>query len=96
MLRTVSGVAGVKGVTNNISLTPPARKPSPGEVKSEIEQAPVRSARLDARRISVRVQDSKAVLEGTARNRDEAEEAEDAAWNAPGVMEVDNRLTVVP
>jgi len=94
--RTVSGLAGVKGVTNNVTVTPPAPKASPSEVKSEIEAALVRSARLDARRISVRIQDSKAILEGTARNWDEAEEAETAAWNAPGVRDVDNRLAVVP
>jgi osmotically-inducible protein OsmY len=56
-------------------------------LKGEVEaQALERSAQVDAQRITVEVQGSRIVLKGTVRSR--------AAWAAPGVTSVDNRITI--
>ena len=54
----------------------------------------MRSVETDAERITVDVQGSKIILKGTLRSRAEKDEAERAAWAAPGVTSVDNRLTI--
>lgn len=89
----VERVPGVKGVTNLISIKPVV-KADLGKVREEIEDALVRAASLDARHINVRSSDHKVILEGHVRSWAEAKEAEDAAWGAPGVMDVENRLRV--
>jgi len=86
-------IAGVRGVTNAIVVTP---KVSPTDIRLKIEEALKRSAQLDASRISVETEGSKVILSGTVRSWAEREEAEMAAWAAPGVTEVENRIKVVP
>jgi len=86
-------LSGVKGVTNLITVRP---KVSPTEVRGKIEEALKRYAELDAQRISVEVQGTKVILRGTVHSWAEKDEAERAAWRAPGVTEVDNMITVSP
>jgi osmotically-inducible protein OsmY len=89
--RVVRHLPGVKGVSNLIDVKP---KLQPAEIKKQVEQALVRSAQTDAERISVEVDGSKVTLKGTVRAWAERQEAERAAWRAPGVTVVDNRINV--
>jgi osmotically-inducible protein OsmY len=89
--KAVRRVRGVKGVTNSITLKPSA---SPVEIRRKIEDALRRSAELDASRITVEANGDQVVLRGTVRSWAERQEAERAAWAAPGVTRVDNRITI--
>jgi osmotically-inducible protein OsmY len=89
----VRRIKGVKGVTNSIVLKPAAK---PTEIKKKIEDAFRRNAELDANRISVEAHGSEVILKGSVRSWVEREEAERAAWAAPGVTNVEDRLVVTP
>ncbi|MCU1271350.1 MAG: Transport-associated protein [Acidobacteriaceae bacterium] len=89
--RVVRRLAGVKGVTNLITVKP---RVTASELKKKIEDALVRNAEIDANKITVEVQGSKAILKGSVRAWAEREEAERVAWSAPGITEVENRITL--
>ena len=93
--RVVRRLAGVRGVTNAITVRPRVQ-PSPTELKRKIEEALVRSAETDAERITVEVQGNKIVLQGTVRSWAEKREAERVAWSSPGVSSVENLIIVSP
>jgi osmotically-inducible protein OsmY len=84
---------GVSGVTNKIQVRP---KASAAEVRSKIEEALRRSAELDARRITVAIEGSTVKLYGAVSSWAEREEAERAAWSAPGTTLVENHILVNP
>jgi len=88
---SVKRVRGVKGVTNAITLKP---KVQPHEVRRKIEDALRRSAELDASRITVEANGDEVILRGTVKSWAERQEAERAAWAAPGVTRVENRITI--
>jgi osmotically-inducible protein OsmY len=91
--RAVRRLSGVRGVTNLIAIRPRVQ-PSPTELKQRIESALLRSVETDAERITVDVDNGKVVLKGMVRSWMEKDEAERAAWSAPGVTAVDDRLMV--
>lgn len=86
-------LTGVKAVTNLIKVTP---KVVPADVREQIESSFRRNAELDARRIGVKAHEGKVRLHGNVRSWTEREEAQRAAWNVPGVLEVENDLHVMP
>ena len=87
----VRRVKGVKGVINSITIKP---KATPTDIKRRIEESFRRNAEIDADRITVEAIGGEVILKGTVRSWAEREEAERAAWLAPGVTKVDNRITV--
>jgi len=89
----VRRIKGVKGVSNTILLKPRAE---PTEVKRKIQEALRRSAEVDANRIEVEARGGEVILKGTVRSWIEREEAERAAWAAPGVTKVEDRIVVSP
>lgn len=91
--RVARRITGVRGVSNLITVRP-RQKPSPDEMKQKIEDALVRSAEMDAKRIAVDVAGDKVILSGTVRSWAEKMEAERAAWSGPGVASVENRISV--
>jgi osmotically-inducible protein OsmY len=89
--KTVRHLVGVRGISNLVEVKP---RVAPKEVKAAIEEALKRSAKIDASRIKVETDGDKVILRGTVRSWSEREEAERAAWRAPGVRIVDNRIAV--
>jgi osmotically-inducible protein OsmY len=91
--RAVRYLPGVMGVSNLITVRP---RVTASDLKSKIENAFKRSAAMDANRISVEVSGGKVTLRGTVRSWAERDEAARTAWSAPGIIDVDNRITVEP
>ena len=91
--RTVRNLTGVRAVTNDIVVKP---RVSTTDVQAKIEEAFRRSAEIDARRVTVAAQNGQVTLTGNVRSWGERQEATRAAWAAPGVTEVIDRLAVVP
>lgn len=91
--RSVRYLAGVRDVNNHIVVEPRAEQVA---VKSQIEAALIRNARLDADGIRIEVRGDRVYLRGTVQSWIEREEAERAAWASPGVGDVENELIVNP
>jgi osmotically-inducible protein OsmY len=87
----IRNLSGVIGVSNLIEIKPSV---SSSEVKKKIEDALERMAQVDAQRIQVETTNGKVVLKGTVRSWAEREEAEKAAWRAPGVSQVEDQIRI--
>jgi osmotically-inducible protein OsmY len=87
----VRHLMGVKGITNNILVNLPVNIL---DVKQKIEDAFKRHAILDAKDIEVKVDNSTVTLKGHVHTWQEYDDATQAAWAAPGVANVENRLTL--
>lgn len=85
-------LAGVRGVTNNITVT--SRSVRVEDVKAKIEAALKRNAEIDAAKITVQASDGKVTLTGTVRSWIERQDAVSAAWSAPGVMDVVDQIHI--
>jgi osmotically-inducible protein OsmY len=91
--RAVRLITGVRAVANFIQVK---SKVSTGDVKQKIREAFERSAEIDSKRVGVDAHDGKVVLHGHVRSWLERNEAQRAAWSAPGVTSVVNELVVMP
>lgn len=87
----IDGLPGVKAVSNLIQIKP---RVSGKDVKEKIEQALKRDAELEAKSIRVSVMDGKVTLEGNVHTWHDREVAEQAAWAAPGVRDVVDRIRI--
>ena len=90
-VESVRYLSGVRGVSNDITLKPSVQ---PTAVKDAIEKALMSDAEIDAENIKVSAVGGKVTLAGTVHSWDERDEAGSAAWNAPGVTEVENNLAI--
>jgi len=86
-------IEGVKDVANAILIEPIA---SAAQVKVLIEEALTRSAEVDAKQVRVEADAGTVTLTGTVASFAEKQAAAQAAWSAPGVAKVDDRLVVSP
>jgi osmotically-inducible protein OsmY len=90
--RAVRYLTGVKGVSNLVTVKP--KKVSTSEVSQQIKNALKRQAEVDANRISIESLDGRVTLKGTVRSFAEKDEAELAAWGAPGVTSVEDLIAI--
>lgn len=89
--RAVRDLVGVRGVTNLISIRPAV---ATTDIRKGIHDALVRQVDEGARRIEVVVADSEVTLRGKVHSWSERKAAQWAAWSAPGVSSVVNRLVI--
>jgi len=87
----VRNLIGVKGVINDITVNSTGKV---DDVKQKIEEAFKRQATLEARDIEVVAKDSTITLMGHVHTWQEHDDAARAAWAAPGVTKVENRLVI--
>ena len=92
--RAVRYLNGVRGVLNSIVMKP--KGVSPSTVSERIHDALKRSAEYDADHVKVTAADGTVTLSGTVRSWAERSDAEMAAWSAPGVREVVDRILISP
>jgi osmotically-inducible protein OsmY len=91
--RMVRNVRDVVGVTDLITVTPPA---SPERIQEAIEDTFRREAEVDARHVSVDITDHTARLYGHVHSVKEASAARAAAAAAPGIAKVETHLLISP
>jgi len=82
---------GVVGISNLITIV---SEVLPSDVHEKIMTALNRSW-YDTAKITVSVEGGRVSLGGSVRNRHERQLAEDAAWSAPGISEIEDNIVVV-
>ncbi|MCW7541135.1 BON domain-containing protein [Aquabacterium sp. A7-Y] len=89
--RTVRALRGVVGISNEISLK---HRPTPPDLQHRIQDALTRQAERQAKHITIDMDGNAVTLRGTVHSWHEREAARAAAWAAPGVRTVINRLVI--
>jgi osmotically-inducible protein OsmY len=87
-----SNIVGALGVIDEIELNRPA--PDAGDVQESIKKAFKRNAKIDADDLYVSTDNGTVTINGAVSSWAEHDEAIDAAWAAPGVKSVHDRVTV--
>ena len=88
---SVKSLAGVVGVSNLIEIKPQL---SAMDIKKRIEDAFECDAEIESNHISVDVQGRKVILSGKVATWSQRRAAERAAWSAPGISTLEDRLTI--
>jgi osmotically-inducible protein OsmY len=88
----VEHLLGVTGIQNLVTLK---GKAAATDLRAGVNQALRRNALLHAAGLLVGAEANKITLRGKVHSWAEREAAETAAWSAPGVLAVDNRIEVV-
>lgn len=87
----VKNITGVKGVTNVITI----KAETNNDVeKKDIELALLRNWAIKDKDIEVNVSGSKVTLKGIVHSLYQKDQAGRIAWNAPGVLTLDNELVI--
>ncbi|SDM12791.1 Osmotically-inducible protein OsmY, contains BON domain [Daejeonella rubra] len=89
--KAIENITGVSSVINLISVKP---KLKAIDIHQKISSAFHRNATIDADRILVDVEGNKVTLRGKVRSFAEKDDAERAAWSAPGILSVESKLSV--
>ena len=87
----VRALKGVRTLNNQIRIEP---RVQPVDIKHRIEEAFKRSAEVDAGTITVTVDGAKVILGGRVQSWGERMQAQETAWSAPGVLNVQNNIAV--
>ena len=85
-------LTGVKGISNNITLK--VGDADTNEVKQKIEDALKREALQEAKNIHVDIHGGTVTLSGKVHPFAEMSDAKYAAWSAPGVTKIVNKLSI--
>ena len=86
-----SNIVGTLDVFDDIAVKP---RPNAGDVKDKIKEAFKRNAKLDAGDLSVTTSDTTVTIKGDVSSWAEHDDAIMAAWSAPGVTQVEDRIKV--
>lgn len=89
--KQIAHISGVQGISNQIELIP---RVAPSDVKEQIEKALERNAELEAQHVSVEIKGDEVILVGSVKAYYERNLIEAAAWSAPGVHRVTDKITV--
>jgi osmotically-inducible protein OsmY len=89
--KVLKQLSGVLGVTNDIKLSAETHD---AIEKKDIQDALTRNWSISEQDIDVKVLGNKVTLNGTVDSYYQRDEAGRIAWNAPGVISVDNELVV--
>lgn len=84
-------IRGVRGVSNRIAVKP---RVTPQDIERRIEDALKRNAELQAANIQVTATGGVVTLSGQVKTWYERAAAEHAAWSAPGVTQVLDRISL--
>lgn len=87
----LTSLHGLKGLSNNLLIR---SHPSVNDIETSIADAFRRRAQLDASHVRVSVLEGTVTLEGEVGSWHERNQAEIAAWQAPGVSKVIDKLTI--
>lgn len=88
----VRKLEGIKGLSNEIKVKPRVQA---SDVKHRIESALKRNAEWEAGSIKVSVLDGRVTLDGKVKALYERDLAERTAWSAPGVISVEDHISII-